>query len=201
MVSTLLASRAAVRALTRKPENANLPEAVEVVAGDLADPSTLGPNVFQDVDRAFVFPARGVEVFMDAAVAAGVRRFTVLSSLATARDFPLDHPRADHEDAARLLERHPHHPRPCSPGHQRHRQARPHPGRVGHRPSRRLHGVRSPRRRPGHQPGRLPLGTQRGGSAICPAVSRCWAVSSGSGQPRRLVAAISPRPSALHSGG
>ncbi|MGW4125956.1 SDR family oxidoreductase [Nocardia sp. NPDC004711] len=91
LVSTLLARGVAVRALTRKPEDANLPEGVEVVAGDLADASTLGAQVFEGVDRAFVFPARGVDTFTDAAVAAGVRRFTVLSSLAAAMEFPRDH--------------------------------------------------------------------------------------------------------------
>ncbi|MEV0251862.1 NAD(P)H-binding protein [Nocardia sp. NPDC050712] len=90
LVSTLLARGAAVRALTRKPEDANLPEAAEVVGGDLADAATLGPQVFQGVDRAFIFPARGIEVFLDAALAAGVHRFTVLSSLAAAMEFPRD---------------------------------------------------------------------------------------------------------------
>lgn len=91
LVDTLLARGANVRALTRKPEGANLPAAVEVVAGDLTDASTLGAHVFEGVDRVFVFPAQGVEVLMDAAVAAGVQRFTVLSSLAAAMEFPRDH--------------------------------------------------------------------------------------------------------------
>ncbi|MFE3224590.1 SDR family oxidoreductase [Nocardia sp. NPDC059228] len=91
LVATLLARGVTVRALTRKPEDANLPEGLEVVAGDLAEVSTLGSQVFEGVDRAFVFPARGVDVFMDAAVAAGVQRFTVLSSLAAAMEFPRDH--------------------------------------------------------------------------------------------------------------
>lgn len=90
LVATLAARGASVRALTRKPEDAGLPEGVEVVGGDLADASTLGPQVFEGVDRAFVFPAQGVEIFLDAAVAAGVRRFTVLSSLAAAMEFPRD---------------------------------------------------------------------------------------------------------------
>ncbi|WP_039795253.1 NmrA family NAD(P)-binding protein [Nocardia araoensis] len=90
LVTTLVARGASVRALTRKPEDANLPEGVEVVAGDLADASTLRPQVFDGVDRAFVFPVDGVDVFVDAAVAAGVHRFTVLSSLAAAMEFPRD---------------------------------------------------------------------------------------------------------------
>ncbi len=42
------------------------------------------------MDRAFVFPAQGVETFVEAAVAAGIHRFTVLSSLAAALEFPRD---------------------------------------------------------------------------------------------------------------
>jgi uncharacterized protein YbjT (DUF2867 family) len=90
LIATLVARGALVRALTRKPADANLPEGVEVVVGDLTDASTLGPQVFEGVDRAFVFPAQGVEVFLEAAVAAGVRRFTLLSSLAAAMEFPRD---------------------------------------------------------------------------------------------------------------
>ena len=90
LVATLAARGASVRALTRKPADVSLPDGVEVVGGDLTDASTLGPQVFEGVDRAFVFPAQGVDVFLDAAVAAGVRRFTVLSSLAAAMEFPRD---------------------------------------------------------------------------------------------------------------
>ncbi|MEV6217404.1 NAD(P)H-binding protein [Nocardia sp. NPDC051833] len=90
LIATLVARGTSVRALTRKPEDANLPESVEVVAGDLADASTFGPQVFEGVDRAFVFPVDGVDVFVEAAVAAGVHRFTVLSSLAAAMEFPRD---------------------------------------------------------------------------------------------------------------
>lgn len=91
LVTTLLARGASVRALTRKPADANLPEGVEIVAGDLADAATLGPQVFEGVDRAFVFPAQGVDAFVEAAVTAGVHRFTVLSSLAAAMEHPRDH--------------------------------------------------------------------------------------------------------------
>ncbi|WP_214416404.1 SDR family oxidoreductase [Sphaerisporangium fuscum] len=91
LVTTLLSRGAAVRALTRKPDDADLPAAVEVVAGDLADATTLGSQVFDGVDRAFVFPAQGVEAFVTAAIAHGVHRFTVLSSLAAAKEFPRDH--------------------------------------------------------------------------------------------------------------
>ncbi|MFD0690276.1 SDR family oxidoreductase [Actinomadura fibrosa] len=91
LVTTLLDRGTAVRALTRKPGDANLPAGVDVVAGDLADAGTLAAEVFEGVDRAFVFPAQGVEAFLDAATARGVHRFTVLSSLAAAQEFPRDH--------------------------------------------------------------------------------------------------------------
>lgn len=90
LVATLIARGASVRALTRKPDDANLPEGVEVVAGDLADASTFGAHLFEGVDRVFVFPARGVETFLDAAIVADIHRFTVLSSLAAAIEFPRD---------------------------------------------------------------------------------------------------------------
>lgn len=90
LVATLIARGASVRALTRKPDDANLPEGVEVVAGDLADASTFGAHLFEGVDRVFMFPARGVETFLDAAIAADIHRFTVLSSLAAAIEFPRD---------------------------------------------------------------------------------------------------------------
>jgi len=75
--------------LSRKPREARLPAAAEVVAGDLADPSTLRPELFDGVDRVFVFPAaKGVDELTAAATAAGVRRFVVLSSLAAAGELP-----------------------------------------------------------------------------------------------------------------
>ena len=93
LVATLLDAglgAGAIRAITRRPGEANLPAAVEVVAADLSDQATLAPDVFVGVDRAFVFPAPGVQAFVDAALSHGVRRFTVLSSLAAAREFPRD---------------------------------------------------------------------------------------------------------------
>ncbi|MFT4030083.1 MAG: NAD(P)H-binding protein, partial [Protaetiibacter sp.] len=90
LVDTLLDHGAHVVALTRDPARAGLPPAVQVVAGDFADPSTLDSAVFTGVDRAFVFPADGADAFVDAASRAGVERFTVLSSLAAAKEFPRD---------------------------------------------------------------------------------------------------------------
>jgi uncharacterized protein YbjT (DUF2867 family) len=95
LVTTLLQGGAGangprVRAITRRPGDAKLPAIVEVVGADLSDTATMGPEVFDGVDRAFVFPSRGVQSFIDVALSRGVRRFTVLSSLAAAREFPRD---------------------------------------------------------------------------------------------------------------
>jgi len=91
LVADLVAAGEPVRALSRTPAGAGLPPQVEVVGADLADPSTVTPAVFEGVDRVFVFPAdEGVDPFVAAAVAAGVERFVVLSSLAVAAEFPRD---------------------------------------------------------------------------------------------------------------
>ncbi|PRY02300.1 SDR family oxidoreductase [Allonocardiopsis opalescens] len=76
-----------VRALTRNPERAALPEGVEVVRGDLTEPGTLGPALegvtaihlitFGGDDHAEL--ATGAEI-VDLAALAGVRRATVLKS-------------------------------------------------------------------------------------------------------------------------
>jgi uncharacterized protein YbjT (DUF2867 family) len=91
VIAALVDSGEDVRALTRDPQKAGLPSGIEVVAGDMTDPATLGDRVFAGVDRAFVFPSDGVDPFVEAAVAAGVDRFVVLSSLAAAEEFPRDH--------------------------------------------------------------------------------------------------------------
>ncbi|CUU60707.1 Uncharacterized conserved protein YbjT, contains NAD(P)-binding and DUF2867 domains [Parafrankia irregularis] len=91
LVNALLDQGETVRALSRDPGKVSLPAAVEAVAGDLGDASTLGDLVFGGVRQAFVFPAEsGVEAFMTAAIAAGVERFVVLSSLAAAKEHARD---------------------------------------------------------------------------------------------------------------
>lgn len=67
-----------VRVLVRS--EARFPEGVEVVRGDLADPSTL-PGALEGVDAVFLFavPGSGPE-FVAAAEAAGVSRVVLLSS-------------------------------------------------------------------------------------------------------------------------
>lgn len=71
-----------VRALTRDPGTARLPAGVEVVGGDLAEPSTLA-GAFDGVHRMFLFPvpATAAEV-LELAKGAGIERLAVLSSSA-----------------------------------------------------------------------------------------------------------------------
>lgn len=79
LVSELLDRGQTVRALTRNPAASGLPAAVQVCEGSLA---TAPDGVFDDIEAVYLFPAEGVATFVDRAVAAGVSRFVVLSSLA-----------------------------------------------------------------------------------------------------------------------
>lgn len=88
LVAELLDAGASVRALTRSPGTAGLPERVEVVAGAFAE---LPAALFDGVSTAFVFPADGAADFVAAAAAAGVPRLVLLSSLSAAREHQRDH--------------------------------------------------------------------------------------------------------------
>lgn len=55
VVDLLVAAGAPVRALTRTPDSAVLPDAVEVVAGDLLRPDSLLPAL-TGVERLYLFP-------------------------------------------------------------------------------------------------------------------------------------------------
>jgi uncharacterized protein YbjT (DUF2867 family) len=91
VVGNLLNEGRDVRALTRDPGSAGLPESVNVVDADLGDPATFTPELFADVDAVFLFPTdAALDPFVDAAVAAGVGRFVVLSSLAVSAEFARD---------------------------------------------------------------------------------------------------------------
>lgn len=82
VVSELVGAGEKVRAVTRDPARADLPEGAEVVRGDLLDPSTY-PAMLAGVERLYLFPAgERVADFAAAAVHAGVRRIVVLSSMA-----------------------------------------------------------------------------------------------------------------------
>ncbi|PWI45803.1 nucleoside-diphosphate sugar epimerase [Streptomyces sp. ICBB 8177] len=92
LVDQLLARDAPVRALTRSPEHAGLPEAAEVVRAEFGagEPS---PSLFEGADAVFLnLAATGPEAavrLVDAAAKAGVRRVVLLSS-AGVTDTPAD---------------------------------------------------------------------------------------------------------------
>ncbi|MCT2583320.1 NAD(P)H-binding protein [Actinophytocola gossypii] len=92
VVSGLLRAGERVRAVTRSPSSAGLPDGVEVVRGDLAHPETFA-TAFTGVTRMFVFPLaylrpvlRDLSDVIEAtdlvkvAAAAGVRRMVMLGS-------------------------------------------------------------------------------------------------------------------------
>ncbi|MEO6082739.1 MAG: NAD(P)H-binding protein [Umezawaea sp.] len=91
VVHQLLAAGQEVRALTRDPAKAGLPDAVEVVRGDLDHPADLAP-VLDGVDRVYYLPAvvsqdravDGAGDFLDLAVKSGLRRVVDLTGSAVA---------------------------------------------------------------------------------------------------------------------
>jgi uncharacterized protein YbjT (DUF2867 family) len=80
-VEELLAAGAPVRALTRTPQRAGLPDGVDIVQGDLTRPETL-PAALAGVEAAFLVLPYAMETasLLAAAQAAGVRRLVFLSS-------------------------------------------------------------------------------------------------------------------------
>ncbi|MBO3738348.1 NAD(P)H-binding protein [Actinoplanes flavus] len=80
-VEELAAANVPVRALTRTPEKAALPDGIDVVRGDLTRPETL-PPAFAGVEAALVILPYGMDVspLLAGASAAGVRRLVFLSS-------------------------------------------------------------------------------------------------------------------------
>lgn len=88
VVDELVRAGHPVRALTRDPGKARLPEGVEVVAGDLTRPETLD-GVFDGVTAAHFIgfagddygPLESAAEVVDLAVRAGVRRATVLKGV------------------------------------------------------------------------------------------------------------------------
>ncbi|HEX6035204.1 MAG TPA: NAD(P)H-binding protein [Anaerolineales bacterium] len=101
IVDKLVVLGAEVHALSRKPDQANLPRSVQVFGGDLAS-SDLEAAIFKGVKAIFLFAAFGdLKPFLGKAKAAGVERIVVLSSLAAAAEFPrdLDSPSYHHHRA------------------------------------------------------------------------------------------------------
>ncbi|MEO3928121.1 NAD(P)H-binding protein [Micromonosporaceae bacterium B7E4] len=90
VVAQLVETGVRVRALTRDPGSASFPDGVEVLRGDLADPTTLR-STFDDVERMYLFPvARTAREVVAQAKLAGVRRIVVLSSGAVTGGFDTD---------------------------------------------------------------------------------------------------------------
>ncbi|GGU72583.1 SDR family oxidoreductase [Lentzea flava] len=91
VVDQLVQAGESVRALTRNPAKAGLPEGVEVVQGDLLQPASLGPAL-DGVEKLFLFPQpeTAAEV-VDLAKQAGVRRIVVLSGAAVTLGFDTDY--------------------------------------------------------------------------------------------------------------
>jgi uncharacterized protein YbjT (DUF2867 family) len=79
-----------VRATTRNPQTARLPESVDVRAADLADPASF-EEALGGVEKVFLFPnPAGIAGFLEVAKAANVRHIVALSSLAAADKFADD---------------------------------------------------------------------------------------------------------------
>ncbi len=80
VVDQLVHAGVTVRALSRNPKGGTLPDEVEVVRGDLAEPESLRPAI-KGVERMYLFPfaATATEV-VHLAEEAGVRRVVTLSS-------------------------------------------------------------------------------------------------------------------------
>jgi uncharacterized protein YbjT (DUF2867 family) len=92
VVELLLAAGVPVRATSRRPATAGLPDGVEVREADLARPETL-PAALSGVDKVYLFPEPdAVDGFVDAARSAGVRHVVLLSSLSATAPDPDDNP-------------------------------------------------------------------------------------------------------------
>jgi len=101
VVERLLTAGADVRALTRRPESAGLPAAVEVVGGDLEQPESLAP-AFEGVDRMYLLATGDTQQVVGLAKQVGVRRVVVLSSASAG--FDNDSGGEHHRAAERVVE-------------------------------------------------------------------------------------------------
>jgi uncharacterized protein YbjT (DUF2867 family) len=90
VVRRLVDAGVAVRALTRDPGRAALPDGVDVVRGDLAEPRSLA-DALRGVDRLHLFPVpETADEVVARAVDAGVGRIVVLSSGAVTGGYDTD---------------------------------------------------------------------------------------------------------------
>jgi uncharacterized protein YbjT (DUF2867 family) len=99
IVNELLKAGLDVRALTRRPATAGLPEGVDVFEGDLEQPASLRAAL-RGVERLYLIPAasRTASDIVAMAKRAGVRRIVVLSGAEADND-------ADNEDGYLVVER------------------------------------------------------------------------------------------------
>jgi len=108
VVSQLVGTRAALRALARDPDSAGLPDGIEVVRGDLSDPGTL-EACLDGVDTVFlVWPfltAEAAPAVLEVA-AKHARRIVYLSSMGVRDDLEeqADPINQFHADLERLIE-------------------------------------------------------------------------------------------------
>ncbi|MFC9087302.1 NAD(P)H-binding protein [Nocardiopsis dassonvillei] len=95
LVDRLLEAGQPVRALSRNPDAANLPEAVETVKGDLNSPGDLGP-AFDGVTSVYYLPAmeeperakKLSQAFVKLAETKGVRKIVTLTSSSVTAERP-----------------------------------------------------------------------------------------------------------------
>ncbi|QVQ52746.1 NAD(P)H-binding protein [Spiractinospora alimapuensis] len=86
VVTELLRAGARVRALTRNPEGAKLPDGAKVVRGDLEDPASLAPAL-RGAKRLYLFPVpQTASTVVAMAEEAGVERVVVLSGALADQD-------------------------------------------------------------------------------------------------------------------
>jgi nucleoside-diphosphate-sugar epimerase len=95
VVKSLVQAGHAVTVLSRRPPNTGAHTGLSFVAGDLADPQSVTPEIMRDVDvlihcavsygsyaRQMRVNVEGTRALAEAAAAAGIRRFVHISSLA-----------------------------------------------------------------------------------------------------------------------
>lgn len=98
LIRQLIADDVELRAISRKPDDARLPDGVEVVFGDVDQPDSITAAA-QDVDAAFVMTAGQNSAGLRALAEAGVGRAVYLSALTvqTRPGFPVGAANADAE--------------------------------------------------------------------------------------------------------
>ncbi|MDP2692033.1 MAG: NmrA family NAD(P)-binding protein [bacterium] len=90
IIKLLVEQKAEVIAMSRVPENSNLPKEVKVVKGDLTN-GNVDKRIFEGVETLFLFPAEGdVRPFLRTAKEGGVKHVIALSSLAVSAHFQRD---------------------------------------------------------------------------------------------------------------